>query len=271
MFGNHIKYSGTDVAGGPSWELWKDCPLTGNPMLDANALHGFYDNFSQIAYDPTTTAAFGPYLGFLDAGSTILPVADARYSGLILTEATATEAVWLQGGRGVNLPFLISDTAGSRKKLWFEAEFSLGSITAAKNHVLCGLGSGTLSETIPIAVDDTWGSTCNFLGFRRSSAGTTGLDFVGKKTGAATVTVYGTAVGTLALSTFIKAGFVFDPLTRRVEIYINGVKNADFVTTTELTDDVFPNDVGMHAIAGHYCKADGGATTLKWWSCYQMR
>jgi len=275
----NVRYSGTESAGGLSYSLWHDCPLGPWSRNDRSQIYGFYDDFHMISYDPTTTTAIGPYLGFLDAGSTIVPVGDARYSGLILTEATANESVWLVGGRGVNLPFLISDTAGSRKKLWFEAEFALSSIAAEKTTFLCGLSNvaATASEVIPILADDTFASGTSFLGFRRGIVAAEGdqLDFIGSRDAAVTVQEYITDCHTLVANTFVKAGFKFDPIKRRVECYINGVRQSTFINsgTTEpaLSGGVFPIDDGMHVLFGHATKATGGTDTLKWWACYQER
>ena len=64
-------------------------------------------------------------------------------------------------------------------------------------------------------------------------------------------------IGTLAVDTYVKLGFVFNPNGNVLTPYINGVAQSDTKTIPDATGTDFP--------------ADTETATLDWWRCAQLR
>lgn len=151
---------------------------------------------------------------------------------------------------GDGAPFVIGAAAANRRKLWFEAEFQISSVTtadqvqlfvglgaaarAAANGVFSGSGSGTVNTAL---------ADVALLGFTRLDDDGDDLNFCYGTASQTAVEVIA-AAGTLAAATAIRAGFVFDPShpTDWITPYINGVAiPSGIITKTAVSAATFPN------------------------------
>ena len=201
-----------------------------------------------VSFGGTVATNVGTYSegfkSYEDTGSSIGQHASFAGGAVTLTtSSTDNHEATMQAGYSAGGPFVFSSTAG--RKLIYEARFRLGSV-ASQNYVF-GLGAVGLAANDGVITDVGALASISFIGFNVLEADSTKLKFVYAKSGqtAQTVFTYSTA---LAASTWVKAGFIYDPLaptSKRITAFIDNVEQSTYVTGTNMSAATFPADVYM--------------------------
>lgn len=171
----------------------------------------------------------------------------------------------------------LSDTAGSERLTIWEARIRLpsqvtsGSIFAGLGNSVCVADGGLVADAGGLIV-----ATGAGIGFRTLDADPDGIDFVLKtnSSGAEVVVLNEAKVATAA--TWIKLGFVYDPMAdaaKRIKIYVDNVEQSTYGTATQIAAATFPDGINLGTLLA--CKSDGGSVArlmdCDWWYCYQAR
>jgi hypothetical protein len=199
----------------------------------------------------------GGYLSYEDTGGSI--VNDATAVGGVIkiaTDNTDNDEMWLQPGSATSVIGVISDTAGSAKKMLFECRFKVDSVTTS-NYAI-GMSEEGLAAADTITDAGALASK-DFVGFVALEDASTELKFVYRKAGQTmqTVGTWGTA---LATGTWYKVGFVYDPdrkASERIAWYVNGEEQSSYVTATNIAAATFPDGEELNFLAG--LKSGSGA------------
>jgi len=190
--------------------------------------------------------------------------------------AGANEEIGIASGDATQQLGQISDTAGSAYMTAFEARFKVSNITNGKAGVFIGLMSPGKNAG-DMLVDSTGvpnATTCAYIGFNVKADDGDSLDFVYGASGQAIVEKIA-GIGTLAVDTYIKVGFLYDPAAppaKRIKVYVNNVENATYVTKTNIETATFPDAEALCFNAG--IKGIAGSTALEmaidWWAFAQL-
>ena len=266
------KSSSADTARGPSPAIWGDCPWLEIMAQVAQGRGGYqlWDDFDTggLITSPTTIAALGgghKYSGFGSSGATItVDDAAAGSSGIVLTEATNNEAVSITTD---NHPYTMSNVSGN---LWFEARVKTSTITTAEQSFFIGLTeTEPHTAAIPLTATDVL-SDHNMVGFHMQEATTTAFDFSYKANGITAVEV-NADIGTLAVDTYVKLGFVLRSTDRKIRCFINGVEQASTKTLDDADGTDFPSDVGLAPTLAMLLGNSAAETmTMDWWKVAQI-
>ena len=256
--------------------IWSDCPVE-RIMLDPGVGYGHQDDFSGGGYDFATNTAvtqIGEYEIFTGngpslAGSVTIPGAQTFVSG---TSADVAAQMVLGGGA----PFVISDTAGADKKLWFEARFKISAVVDADQvQFFIGLteedrsvANGTFADA---GGDLGFTTTIDLLGFGRFDNDGDSLSLCYQK---ASQTAQDTLQNAIAADTYIKCGFVYDPAAdtaKRISVFFDNVINGTFVTGTNIAAATFPDAEELTmVIAVQNDSTTTNTLTVDWWRCFQL-
>ena len=272
---SRVLYTGEDTAYRPTKALWKDCPLFGggsDPWLGI----GHFDDFLQ---GPKTVAGVGGMSGYAAYGNTGVTFAgQGAVAGGVLevsaNDADNDEAVLTDPSPG----FVISDTSGAAKKLWFEALVKKASITADHLAMFVGLAAD-FGNAVCVAKADCLAANTgalgafSFIGFHVDHAGPTAFDFVYKADGQ-TAQVLIAAAHTLVADTWVKVGFVYDPneaTAKRIVPWVAGAPLTTYVTATQIATATFPDAEPMgRTWATRVGEAVEHKAQLGWWGAYQL-
>lgn len=267
-----------DTSRGPSLSIWNDFEPLGireNPALGVE----YYEDFLKVGVLVTPTITTQAYYAnglkaFGSSGGTLLPGGIEGGGGLVATETDDNEGINFQL---IQLPFKIATNKG---KLWFEVRWKISTVVDLDSGIFIGLGDQmTLSATVPIAAAGTMADE-NFVGMWRLEGDGDQIDTTFKTDGNAQVIVKADAISTtanvhtvaggLAADTFIKTGFVFDPVNTRLYFYINGVRLNDYYTVTATAGNPFPNDVLLSPLIAMLCgSSNDSILTVDWIRCAQ--
>lgn len=215
-------------------------------------------------------SAGGTYKSYEDTGGLITQV-PTEVGGVVelSVDADDDQEAWLQSCGGTGTIAKVDSTAGQDKLLVFEARFcpttALGNLFNGLSEE--GLAAGdTITDAGALASKD-------FIGFAVFEATPTALSFVYRKAGQAMVTLIANA-GTLVAGTYVKAGFVYDPMapeSKRISVFVNNVENATHVTATAIAAATFPNGEELAWLCGYKNVTDIGSIKCDWWNVYQER
>jgi hypothetical protein len=212
-------------------------------------------------------SGYGVYTDTATSACSVAPIA-TEVGGVLRLSLGATDnhEAWITSGGNSGVLGVISDTAGSDKKLLFEARFRVGQVT--EHGVFIGLAEEGLAAANSL-VDDTGAlASKDLIGFHIDTAGPTALDFVYRKAGqTAQVAIAG--VKTIAASTWYKVGFVYDPHAepaKRIKAYVDNVEQSAYITKTNIEAATFPDGEELAFLAG-IKTGEAGAKTLDldWW------
>lgn len=256
-------HQGQSGGRGPSPRLWNK--VAGQGLSP----DGFSNWFSQpddfTSFGGTVASNVGTYSGgyksYEDTGCAIAQHASLAGGAITLTtSATDNHEAWMQAGYSAGAPFSIASSSG--KKLVFESRIRLGSVTAQNYFV--GLGAVGLAAADTIT-DAGAMASAGYIGFAVLEGAATTLKFVYAKSGGAMQTVlsYGTA---MAASTWVKVGFVFDPLaptSKRISVFVDNTEQSTYVTGTNISASTFPDGVAMNFLIG----TKNGAASSKTMDC----
>ncbi len=272
----NYKKTSTDSDRLISSAIWADCPIIGLQTHQRDGLYK-YDDFDagmmEASSVPTTR-----YDHYIDTGGTILQVAGVNGQMALLSDGTAADAVYMNETAA---NFNISDTAGAKFNLWFEARVKISVLTATVPSLFIGLAEKIAvgSEATASYQAVTTGAVTDAIsaiGFNVKTDATSEIDYgYGSTTGGQVWTVLKAAAGTIVADTYIKLGFKVDweaTPSQRIKFYINGVEQSTYVTDTLIEAAAFPDAEDMCMVIG--AKTGAGAATftnsIDWWTCAQV-
>jgi len=245
----------------------------------------FSDDFTNFAMNQTGDASAaltfpsiegvgsGGYHCYLDIGASATPLQTdtaADWGGVVRLIGGDTD----DDVAVLNTPeFLGYDVANSAERMIiFEARVRLTNV--ADGSAFIGLGSSEMRAVNGlIASNGAPITTANCIGFNVIEDDPDGWDFIHQ---AASVDDVRTAsMQNAVASTWYKLGFIIDPLAdaaERVQIFVDNVKKATFVTGAVVEGTTFPADVGLGLVA--IAHTETAATHQKvldidWWAAYQ--
>lgn len=260
---------------GPSPGIWYDAPSI-SALRDNPTLGWFIDDDFTLSglFADATTGSCGQYKYFTSTSSPIA-IRDAGLPGGVLTFGADgdNEAASLLSSTGSF--YIQRSTAASLStggKLWFEARIKTSSIAATTSDIFLGLSEVFIpTATVPLTAVGALADK-NLVGFHRgegASADSGVVDTVYKADGVTAVRV-GSAAVTLVADTFVKLGFVYDPVTFILTFYKNGVALSSTKTIPLAAGTDFPNDVALAPCFAVVNGATTGTSGLDWWRCIQV-
>lgn len=271
---NYVEYrDGTDTAASPSSSVWADCPL--NEFIQKGTGVTFFDDFTNFGLhisDQDTQQ----YASYIDTGVTIKQAAGVT-AGQI--EVAGNDADNDEGHLATHGPVGMISTAAP-KKMWFECRVKKASIANNALAFFVGL-SFDHGSSIPLSSADTLVDNSgapgefSFLGFHCDQADGDAINFMYRAEGQAQTDAVAGAVVPVA-DTFVKLGFVYDPdadADKRIAVYVNGARNATYVTQANLEAATFPDAEPLGLAL--YTKVGTGSQESKlqmdWWKFAQVR
>jgi hypothetical protein len=270
-----VPHRGQSGGRGLSPRLWG--AITGQAGSPDGNSNWFFSGSDFLNFAATTPVAAnvgryaadgGGYLSYEDTGNSISNLA-TEVGGVIriATDGTDNDETWLQPGTATSVLGVISNTSGADKRMIFESRFRVGSIADGAAHVFIGLTEEGLAAADTVTDAGAMGDK-DFIGFRIAESAGNALTVVYRKAGQVmqTLFTYGTA---LAASTWVKAGFVYNPqapASKRIRFYIDNVEQSTYITATQIAAALFPNGEELNFLAGF---KNGGANArsldLDWW------
>lgn len=226
-----------------SGNLWKGCDFA--RMAHEPGSYAFhYDdfhNFSKHISDQATQQ----YATYIDTGVTFLQLNGYKDGAVQVAgnDADNDEGHMTTGG-GTGSSYIISTTAGEKRRLWFESRFKIhGYVTDNSLGMFLGLAEEALNAAGTLVADTGEVGSKDLIGFQILCADGDALKFCYRKAGQSKVLVF-TWSTALAIDTWYNVGFRFDPDApdaEKISIYINNTLQSTFVTATNLAAATFPN------------------------------
>lgn len=256
--------------------LWKGIPWD---QIVAGEREGnyFFDNFDNLAETNEDTTATGKYAVMQDTGgtNTLGQSATSELGELAMVlSGTDNEENWLGtgGNTGGGFKFIIPSVAVPHT-IAFECRIKKSAIATGSMFVGFAeeglVAADTMSDT-GVFVDK------DFIGFLTPETDLDGCDFAYNKESGANPTINNADVHTWVADTYVKLGFLYNyknPTSRRIKVFVNGVVQSDYVTSTEIADTTnFPGGEEMALLVGGKVGATGVAhtITMDWWRAAQV-
>lgn len=251
-FGIDLTYAGEqDGRGGPSYDLFKNCPVAQIRGGDKNVgvcIDEDFDCFGGTI--STTTGTYigrsGAWLSYNDSSTSFTQVADGpgglEYNG---TTSDNIEGA-IQAGYGVGGMFKVGSTAIAEQ--WFETRVAKELVTNTQGFFLGLAAPGSPANSFMADAGADIASASAF-GFFAPDADGDRIDFVFKKSGGSLVTVkQGICVPTAA--GYNNLGWYFN--SRTIVPYVDGVAYPEYaISNALLVGSTFPKDVAMMPIFAH--------------------
>jgi hypothetical protein len=163
---------------------------------------------------------------------------------------------------------MISDTSGDDKLLVFEARVRMSDLVGNR---FIGLGEEAFAADSAITdagalVDKDW------IGFFALEGAPTILKFGYKKSGQTVQVPIASGLQTLAVDTWYKMGFIYDPLaptSERIKVFVDNVENITKVTGTNIAAATFPDGEEMSPVFGVKNVTDIMLMDIDWWALFQ--
>ena len=272
-----VKYRsvGTDTTTGPSANLWGTCPIDDikNDMAVGYVLEDDFLNFS----DHISAQNVQGYASYIDTGVTLKQgAADVGGAVEVAGNDADNDEGSITSGGNAGGAFLISDTAGSEKKLWFEARFKKASIADNALAMFVGLSEEGLAAANTL-IDDTGAlASKDMIGFNTLQADGDALVFSYRKAGQAVQTIaLDSGSSALTADTYVKVGFIYDPLevtAKRITLFVNGVEQSTYGTGANISAATFPDGEELaFLLATKVGAAAESKLQLDWFRCVQLR
>jgi hypothetical protein len=280
---NIVQYvsSAGDTSRGPSPIIWGTCPVGAILTQEADGRGGthFFDdfeNFSNHISDQQTQQ----YSSYVDTGVTFkqqrgdggtgFDAADA----LGAVECAGNDANNDEGVLATHGPLAnISNAAGQKSKVWFEARVKRANITDNYSMMFIGLAydhgsSVPITNTLALTDDDGDLGAFSYLGFHVDAADGDAIDAVYKAEGQAQ-TVNLAAADVPVADTYAKLGFFYNPHAddaKQITWFVDGVEQSTYVTTTQIDAATFPESepLGLAWVV-KTGETDAALAQLDWW------
>lgn len=188
--------------------------------------------------DLTGTGGLSTYAG---TGCTVRTIALAGGALRASMDGTADDtAAW---NHGDNYGSYLSFSTTSPNKLVFETRIRKSSVANNGLGIFAGLAEEALAAASTLAATTAALADKDFIGFHVLQAAGGTVNFVWRKSGQTATTII-PGVATMTADTWVRLGFVIDPLapaSKACRVYVNGVEYAsDAGTLTELAAATCP-------------------------------
>ncbi len=263
---------------GPSSSLWGkiNCP-NGSGFFrtrgEGNPAFGFFDDF--LSFSETTLT--GGYVHLETNGATVSQIAStADAPGIVRLTANADgEEVVLQLGNALDV-----GAFRLQRDLAFECRVRVNAaaIVAGDHGFFFGLangGSAGAGITAKLFASDVLGAV-DVVGFQHLVGESTALDAAYLVSGGTVMDGSQIAdldtVETLVADTWVKLGFRYYQHPRKLEWYVNGVKEAE-IGETRIAAAAFPDadaDFMQPTIGLFPADSTAAILDLDWWACAQL-
>jgi len=267
---NDTVYQSNNDGTGASPAIWGSCPRA-DMEYDSNLGFVMKDDFLKYSSTATTVLNASGLPTF--EGSCTMTGSTTAGGELVMFLTTSNEEAGLDTGGGVSAPFVISDTAGASKKLWYETRIKKSLITNVEN-MFVGLASPGAAVADFIHDDGDDFSDVAVIGFVQWEADGDAIDFVYQANGQAFATLI-SGVCVPEADTYVKLGFIYDPeaeSSKRIKVYVDGVEQSTYGTATQIAAATFPDAeplVPIYAIKGS--SGSDWTVTSDWYECRQLR
>lgn len=256
--------------------IWHD--ILAHRLDDPSQVGFFFDdfqNFSQHVSDQDVQQ----YSSYIDTGVTLKQLAvedrsEGEYGLLEVAgnDADNDEGSIITGGNSGTLA-LISDTSGQDFMLGFECRIKKASIADNALAFFIGLSEEGLAAADTLVNDTGEVADKDFIGFQVLHAEGEQVNSIFRKAGQAKQTVKAN-VETLVADTWVKLGFLWQPgevTAQRIAFFVNGVKQADYVTGTQIAAATFPDGEELALLlATKVGAAAESKFQMDWWAVGQM-
>lgn len=252
------KTAHTVPTGGPSPEIWANCPVIAMQKDPGKGIH-FFEDFLANTVDLAAAGQFGAFQ-VVETGDGVACTLDtAAHTGehgvakLVPTGSSQYDEAWFVS------EILCRLKMNNQRKVWFETRIKLPDITDDMS-LLAGLGDATLlggSSVIQASATPTTIESRDFVGFVAFTNGTLihDIDAIYHEVGDAAVTQVkdaAFAVASWVNDTYVKLGLYFDGL-QYLYYYINGAEVGkldidDFATVT--ANELTPLGIIVGCVAG---------------------
>ncbi len=261
----------------PTPAIWGDCPWEdlNDPRSQLDGIT-FFDDFLVVPNAVLASAAVVPGWGqytLWQGSSTTTNIVDAQIDGggITISPDGNNESVSFNSQVG---GFRLNTSVG---KFWFECRIKTSSIAVTTSNFFVGLATGPTatvigSATVPLADGVLDATNMNAFGFLKGEGATTdngSVDFVYQANGVTKVVV-AAAAAQLVADTFVKLGFICDPVAKKITAYVNGIPNATTKTITTSAGTDYPGDVAMSPMMAVNNGATVSTTTIDWWRFAQV-
>lgn len=274
--GLKVTYAGDASGNGPSRNIWGDCPWL-EAIEDRNIGYGWWDDFIKTPNVTQVTGDTNGYSIYGDVGVVHGPEPAVR-GGVLQISANNEDND--ESIISTSSPaFMVSDTTGEDRKLWFEARVKRASITDEHCAMFIGLAydhgsSVPVTKTLCMTENEADLGAFSFLGFHVDLSNADAIDFVYMAEGQAqTVLLAGACVP--VANTYNKLGFVYDPdadTTKRITLFVDNVEQTTYVTGTLIEAAIFPDAEPMGMVwATKVGEAVEHKAQMDWWRCFQRR
>ena len=215
---------------GLSSTIWHDCP---------RGVLGVDNNDGVFLFDDFVLGA-SAWNSYTDTGVTLTTAAGESYGALEVAgnDADNDEGTIQSGGLAA-----IDSSAG--KKVWFEARFKKASIANNALAVFLGLAEPGLAAADTLVDNTGEVADKDLIGFQTLHADGDALVFCYRKAGQTKQTVsLDSDSSVLTADTYVKVGLKYDPSAdsdERIKIYVDGVEQANAVTSANISAATFPD------------------------------
>lgn len=261
------------------WSQFNALRLVEDPTYGCH----FFDDFLYMQSEDGTDDV---YFKYIDTSNTIRLVAQtATVVGgevALVTDATDNDAPVLAfrganaGGGNISSVILGNSSTASFLTL-FETRLKKSSITDNQCAFFAGLAEATARAADDGLLEDDTGDIVNSIsaiGFRAKHDNGEELDFVYQDAAQTAPTEVIANIQAMVADTYIKLGFVYNPLeenSKKIKIYVNGVEQSTYVTTTNIDAATFPeNDAMTPTFGSKNGEATATTLTIDWWRLAQV-
>jgi len=205
---------------------------------------------------------------------TTTPAVDANGPGVIAMQAHTTDndISVIQAGGGTMMPFNVIPSR--LQELCFETRMKVSSIhttaTTGETNLFLGLAGTGAAANNGVWVDDSASMASNdFLGFNRSAAMTSTMDFKYQRVG-------GTEsqkddVVTLVADTYVKLGFRYHASRKQCSVWVDGAEVASVRVSSAITGATPWPSLYMNFLAAlQYQATTAHVMYIDWWACAQL-
>lgn len=232
----------------PSPSIWKSCRKT---LLNDLGLGTFADNDFN-AFTPTVNAEADSFGAFgIDADTdTVSSRVTGRFSGVLDLETDADDNdAW-----ALFTEAMATFTIHGGQRIWFEADFEIGDITGDQGWFLGFAEESNLDRDM--MADDVAAATAgDYVGFVSRTGNPDAVDAVIRLQANAEIVVLADVTNATAIPSGDRANLVNDTPHKfgfsfngkdRIDWFVDGLR---IVSSTDLVNATFPNNIDMGAIA----------------------
>ncbi len=255
--------------------IWHDCPIS---QIESGQKDGIFEFDDFTKYHTTASATLNAHGMPTFEGTTAVrggspaTAAAARGGAVELFTTANNEEASLERGGGINAPYIISNTAGIDRKLWFECRLKNSLVDNVGNWFVGLAAPGVLVASFHNDTGTDY-SNVSFIGFTQHEDDGDSIDFTYQATGQVFSNV-AAGIGVPTADSYNKLGFVYDPDApdaRKIKLFVDSVEQSTYITTALIDTATFPETEALGlGIALMSSSAEDRTVSMDWWACAQL-